>query len=190
MMADASITACVPPVRGGSAVTYHATATHFDSHRKATPMIPAPFLHVVVALGLFVAAQAAPVLAQGADAAAVATAVRDFHAALEAGDTAAVSRLLAPDAVVLEGGDRETRKEYLEHHLQADIKFAQATTTRQGKSDVTVSGDAAWASSTSVTQGTFQSKPVDLVNAELMVLSKTPAGWVIRAIHWSSRKSR
>ena len=130
--------------------------------------------------------------AQGAsaDAAAVASVVRGFHVALEAGDSQAVSRLLAPDAVILESGERETRQEYLEHHLQADIKFAQAVPTQYGKIDVTVSGEVAWATSTSVTQGTYQSKPVNLVGAELMVLAKTPAGWVIRSIHWSSRKSK
>ena len=130
--------------------------------------------------------------AQGADAdaAAVASVVRGFHVALEAGDSQAISRLLAPDAVILESGDRETRQEYLEHHLQADIKFAQAVPTRYGKMDVTVSGDVAWTTSTSVTQGTYQSKPVNLVGAELMVLAKTRAGWVIRSIHWSSRRSK
>ena len=50
------------------------------------------------------------------------------------------------------------------------------------------SGDSAWAVSTSVTQGTFQSKPIDRVGVELMVLSPMPAGWVIRSIHWSSRR--
>ena len=99
------------------------------------------------------------------------------------------SRLLAPDAVILENGDRETES-YLDHHLQADIKFAQAVPTRRSKADVTVSGDTAWAVSTSVTQGTYQSKPIDLVGAELMVLSKTSAGWVIRSIHWSSRRAK
>ena len=64
------------------------------------------------------------------EATAVAAVVRNYHAALLAADTQAVSRLLAPDAVILESGDRESRKEYLEHHLQADIKFAQAVPTR------------------------------------------------------------
>jgi ketosteroid isomerase-like protein len=153
-------------------------------------MPSAPTFRFALAAALLLAAPAAPVHAQGADAAAVASAVRDFHIALEAGDAQAASRLLAPDAAILENGDREARKEYLDHHLQADMKFAQAVPTRFSKADVTVSGDVAWASSTSVTQGTYESKPVNLVGAELMVLSRTPAGWVIRSIHWSSRKSR
>ena len=153
-------------------------------------MSSAPTIRFALVVALLLAAPTVPVHAQGADAAAVASAVREFHAALEAGDAQAASRLLAPDATILESGDRESRKEYLEHHLQADIKFAQAVPTRYSKADVTVSGDVAWASSTSVTQGTYESKPVNLVGAELMILSKTPAGWVIRSIHWSSRKSR
>jgi ketosteroid isomerase-like protein len=152
-----------------------------------------PLTRIAVGLvaAVFVATTMRPASAQssGAEAAKVATAVRSFHAALEAGDAQAASRLLAPDAVILENGDRETRKEYLDHHLQADIKFAQAVPARRGKADVTISGDTAWSISTSVTQGTYQSRPIDLVGAELMVLSKTPAGWVIRSIHWSSHRS-
>ena len=145
---------------------------------------------IVLVAALLVATPMRPAYAQGpgAEAGNVAAVVRGFHAALEAGDSQAASRLLAPDAVILEGGDRETRKEYLDHHLPADIKFAQAVPARRSKVDVTVSGDTAWAISTSVFQGTYQSQPIDLVGAELMVLSKTPAGWVIRSIHWSSRK--
>ena len=149
-----------------------------------------PTIRFALVVALLLAAPTVPVHAQDADIAAVASAVRDFHVALEAGDAQAATRLLAPDAAILESGDRETRKEYLDHHLEADMKFAQAVPTRYSKVDVTVNGDVAWASSTSVTQGTYESKPVNLVGAELMVLSRTPGGWVIRSIHWSSRKSR
>ena len=147
---------------------------------------------ITLVAALLLATPMRPAYAQGSgpEAANVASVVRGFHAALEAGDSQAASRLLAPDAVILENGDRETRKEYLDHHLQADIKFAQAIPARRSKADVTVSGDAAWAVSTSVTQVTYQSKPIDLVGAELMVLSKAPGGWIIRSIHWSSRRSK
>jgi ketosteroid isomerase-like protein len=149
-------------------------------------------MRFTLVIALLLAASMGQVHAQGADAdaAAVASAVRDFHVALEAGDSQTVSRLLAPDATILEGGERETRKEYIDHHLPADMKFAQAVTTRYSKTDVNVNGEVAWATSASVMQGTYESKPVNLVGAELMVLSKSPAGWVIRSIHWSSRKSK
>jgi hypothetical protein len=52
---------------------------------------------------------------------------------------------------------------------------------------VVVNGPSAWATSTSEFSGTFQGKPVDSIGAELMVLSREPAGWRIRAIHWSGR---
>lgn len=122
-----------------------------------------------------------------ADSTAVASAVHGYHKALETGDSKAILQLLAPDAVILESGGRETREEYHAHHLQADIQFAQAVPTRRSELQIIVSGNVAWSNSTSVTQGTFKERPINLAGAELMVLSKTAQGWVIRAIHWSSR---
>jgi ketosteroid isomerase-like protein len=122
------------------------------------------------------------------DSAAVAAAVNRFHAALAAGDSAAALALLAPDAEVLESGDRETRAEYRAHHLPADIEFARAVRSERGPVRVRVRGDVAWASTTSVTRGRFRGREVDSAGAELMVLVRTPAGWRIAAIHWSSHR--
>lgn len=144
----------------------------------------------LVSLVLLGTAQMAAAPAADSPAAAVAAVVLGFHAALEAGDAQAASRLLAPDAVVLENGGKETRSEYVGHHLHEDIRFARAVPSQRGQVDVVVAGDVAWASSTRVTQGMFQSKAIDLVGAELMVLTRTASGWQIRAIHWSSRKGR
>jgi len=160
--------------------------------KKKILMLKTPLVLTALLVAVFLAPPARLAHAQEteSDAAAAASAVREFHVALEKGDVQAATKLLAPDATILEGGVRETRKEYIDHHLAEDIKFAQAVPTRHSKIDVTVSGQVAWAVSTGVTQGTFQSKPVDFVGAELMVLSKSPTGWVIRSIHWSSRKSK
>jgi ketosteroid isomerase-like protein len=125
-----------------------------------------------------------------ADSAAVASTVRAYHEALARGDSTGALRLLASDAVILENGGRETREEYRSHHLPADIQFAQAVPTRLSALQVTLSGDVAWASSTSVTQGTYRERAINSTGAELMVLSRTSTGWVIRAIHWSSRTPR
>jgi ketosteroid isomerase-like protein len=146
-------------------------------------------LRTVFIVAFLVAASIIPVQGQTADAdsAAAASTVRAYHQALEAGDSQTILRLLASDALILENGDRETREEYREHHLQADIRFSQAVPARRSAVQVIVSGDVAWASSTSVTHGTYQKRPINLSGAELMVLSRTAAGWVIRAIHWSSR---
>jgi len=121
------------------------------------------------------------------ETAAVEATVRGFHQALAAGDAAGALRLLAPDAVILENGARETRDEYAAHHLSADIEFARGVPMQRGPIQVTVSGNTAWASSTGRLQGTFRSRPIDMAVAELMVLSRTAAAWEIRAIHWSSQ---
>ena len=149
-------------------------------------------LRTAVLLAALVAVCIVPVQAQspGADSAAAETSAHAFHEALRAGDSSEVMRLLAPDAVILEEGGRESRNAYRDHHLQADIQFSKAVPTRRIATLVEVSGDVAWVTSTSVTQGTFQNRPINLSGAELMVLSRTQAGWVIRAIHWSSRKTK
>ena len=119
---------------------------------------------------------------------AVSAVVSRFHAALRAGDAQTAASLLAADATVMEGGDRETRVQYVQHHLHEDIKFAKAVPGKSSPLDITVMGDVAWASSTSTTRGNYASQAINLSGAELMVLSKSPDGWFIRAIHWSSRK--
>jgi ketosteroid isomerase-like protein len=132
---------------------------------------------------------AAPAAAQpaGGDAAAATAAVNAFHAGIRSGDAAAVAQLLADDALMLEAGGVETRAEYLKNHLPADIEFEKTVSVRRSPIRIMVSGASAWATSTSEFTGTFQGKPVDSLGAELMVLSREPAGWRIRAIHWSGR---
>ncbi|HEV2150069.1 MAG TPA: DUF4198 domain-containing protein [Longimicrobiaceae bacterium] len=129
-------------------------------------------------------------VAAAQDSAAVAETVDRYHRALAAGDSAAALALLTPDAVILESGGMETRAEYRSHHLPADIAFARAVPRERGPIHVSVRGDAAWATSTSVTQGRYRERDVNSVGAELMVLVRTPEGWRIAAIHWSSRNRR
>lgn len=124
------------------------------------------------------------------DSAAVARAVTDYHAALARGDSVAALALLAPDAVILESGGLESRDEYRSHHLPGDIGFARAVPSRRGPIKVTLAGDVAWAVSSSETTGTFRDRAINSTGVELMVLSRTPEGWRIRAIHWSSRSRR
>ena len=124
------------------------------------------------------------------DSGNVAQTVQRFHEALRQGDSTGALALLAPDAVVLESGDTESLAEYRAHHLPADIAFAQAVRETRSPIRVTVRGDAAWAVSTTSVLGTYRSRPIDSAGAELMVLSRTPKGWVISAIHWSSRSKK
>ena len=113
-----------------------------------------------------------------------------FHQALAQGERAAAMDLLAPDAEILEMGARETRAEYAEQHLPADIEFARAVPAARGPIIVRQEGNTAWVSETSTCKGTFRGKAVDTENAELMVLVKTGERWQIRAIHWSSHPHR
>lgn len=135
---------------------------------------------------LFAASTTAQTLV--ADSSVVEAVARSFHEALRAGDTAAIERLLAADAVILENGEVESRREYLGHHLAADIEFAKAVPTRSTASEVTISGNTAWLRAKSVTQGQFRDQVIKLAGAELMVLTRRDTTWEIRAIHWSSRK--
>ncbi|MFB3111674.1 MAG: nuclear transport factor 2 family protein, partial [Gemmatimonadales bacterium] len=91
------------------------------------------------------------------------------------------------DLRVLESGTLQTRAEYRSGHLGADIRFASAVPSERGAIHVVVRGDVAWATSTSVTQGEIRGRTIDSTGAELMVLTRGPNGWKIRAIHWSSR---
>lgn len=120
------------------------------------------------------------------DREAIGSVVHQFHQALAKGDRVAALALLAPDAQILESGHHETREEYANGHLAADIEFSKAVPTTQGAMIVRQAGAVAWTSSTSRNTGRFQGRDVDSENAELMVLSKTSDSWRIRAIHWSS----
>ena len=124
------------------------------------------------------------------DSAAVVAVVRAYHAALESGDSTAALALLATDAIIVESGGSETRDEYRAHHLPGDMAFARAIKAERGAVRVVVQGDVAWATSTSTTQGEYRGRQINSSGAELMVLSRSTTGWMIRAIHWSSRTRR
>lgn len=127
---------------------------------------------------------------QDSDSLAVVATVTAYHRALVEGDSAAALALLAADAVVLESGGMESRAEYRDGHLPSDIAFARAVSAIRGPIRVTVIGDVAWAVSTSESRGQYRDRAINSAGAELMVLSRTPSGWQIRAIHWSSRSRR
>lgn len=135
---------------------------------------------------------AIPAAAQTAtpDQQAVLATMRAFQDAIAQGDSAGALKLLADDATILESGGVETRAEYRGHHLPADIAFAKAVPTTRDASVVTVLGDVAWVVGTSRTTGTFRDRSINSAGADLIVLSRTPEGWRIRAVHWSSRTIR
>jgi ketosteroid isomerase-like protein len=129
-----------------------------------------------------------PLLAQSQvdDSAAVVAVVERYHRALAEGDSVTALGLLAEDAIIVESGGIESRQEYRSHHLAADMAFARAVKATRSPVRVSVRGDAAWTTATSMIQGRFRGKSVNSSGAELMVLTRGADGWKIRAIHWSS----
>lgn len=149
--------------------------------------MPCRIVLTALLVGLAATRMATPLTAQSPADSATAT-LTAFHDALAAGDSLAALALLADDVVILEGGGRETLAEYRAHHLRGDIKFARALPAKRRPLQVSVVGDVAWAVGTSETAGTIDGRLVDSMGAELVVLTRSPRGWRIRAIHWSSRR--
>jgi ketosteroid isomerase-like protein len=123
------------------------------------------------------------------DATAITSTAEGFHQALAAGKPEEVMVLLQADALIIEGGTVQDRDEYQREHLAEDIAYARAVPSTQRNVIVRQEGDAAWVTSTFRVTGKFHDKPVDNIAAETIVLTKTPAGWQIRTIHWSSHKA-
>ena len=125
-------------------------------------------------------------LGETTDSGSVTTVVAAFHEALRVGNAKSAMELLAPDAIILESGGSETRDEYEKNHLAEDIAFSRTVTPTNSNPTLRIEGNTAWVSSTGRATGTFEGREVNSAGAELMVLTKSDAGWRIRAIHWSS----
>jgi ketosteroid isomerase-like protein len=125
-----------------------------------------------------------------AEAATITATVEEFHGALALGDRTAALALLAPDALILESGESQTRAEYEREHLAEDIAFASATKTERSPLIIRQDGNVAWTTATSKTTGTFKGRKIGSTGVELIVLTKGDSGWRIRAIHWSSHEAK
>lgn len=117
---------------------------------------------IIRSLCLLALATAAPAaeasLEESADVVAV---VDKFHDALRRGDEKAVMELLAPDALILESGESQTRAEYEREHLAEDIAFASATKTERSPLIIRQEDNVAWTTATSKTTGTFKGRKID-----------------------------
>jgi ketosteroid isomerase-like protein len=173
---------------------WYFTRSKEGPSRHFPPVIHMPSFQRPGALVLAFGAclSATPLAAQSprADSAAAVTAVDQFHAALAAGDSARAVSLLSNDILVLESGSIQNRTEYLSHHLGADMKAMQGSKGVRTVVRVTMLGDAAHVVSKTATPATNADGSNGSEMVELMLLSRAPAGWTIRAIHWSSRRRR
>ena len=109
-----------------------------------------------------------------------------FHQAIVDNDSQAAKKLLSESARILEGGNIETKDEYLSHHFHSDGKFLSAMNRKVDSQSVTVKGNTAWVSTQTHTWGTYSDRTLDLNSLELAVLQKVNGNWKITALHWSS----
>ena len=139
-----------------------------------------PLVVLVFAVGLTDCAQKRSAATDEAD---VKAAIESFYAAMKKGDTKAAMAMIAPDAEFVESGRRETRQQYEESHLPADIDFEKDNTGKRGAWNIKVDGDTAWGiASTEYTDAGF-------VSTQLAVVTRGDDGkWLIRSIHWSSMR--
>jgi len=114
-------------------------------------------------------------------------AVDAFAAALKAQNFEAVFDALDPGVIVLEtGGAERSREEYMGHHAIADALFMTRAEVTLLRRTARIDGDTAWVASETETR--TDEIGVNLyAGTETMILKRTPAGWKIVHIHWSSR---
>jgi ketosteroid isomerase-like protein len=142
---------------------------------------------LLIVVGSLTAA-CAPTGSGATDEADVAAAVKAFQTAMDTGDAAAVMQYIHEEALMMEGGTIENRMQYEKDHLPADLDFAKGMTAKRMPVSQDVRGDVAWVRTSTEFSGTFEGKPLALLGLETMVLTREPAGWRIRALHWSSRR--
>lgn len=111
-----------------------------------------------------------------------------FSTAIKAVKIDEAAKLLDPKVLILESGSSErSRDEYLREHAIADAAFMQTAHQQLRYRQARVEGPIAWVATESAIQTTKGKKPLLLLSTETMVLRKTPDGWKIVHIHWSSR---
>lgn len=109
-----------------------------------------------------------------------------FHQAIIENDSQAAKNLLSESVRILEGGNIETKEEYLSHHFHSDGKFLSAMKQEVESQTVTIEENTAWVSTQTHTWGTYSDSKLDLNSLELAVLKKGEGNWQITALHWSS----
>lgn len=122
------------------------------------------------------------------EAGAAALVVDAFHAALKAGEPDKAAALLTSDVLVFEAGGAERSKtDYAAAHLAADAKFEGAAESTPQQRTGSASGGLAWIATEGRVRSQAGDKVVDRLTTETMILRRTPAGWRIVHVHWSSR---
>lgn len=101
-------------------------------------------------------------------------------------DSQAAKVLLSESVRIPEGGNIETKDEYLSHHFHSDGKFLSAMKQEVESRNISIDGNTAWVSTQTHAWGTYNDSELDLSSLELAVLKKEGENWRITALHWSS----
>jgi mono/diheme cytochrome c family protein len=122
-----------------------------------------------------------------AGAANPAATVSDFQKLLASGNTEGASAVLDPAVLIYESGEVEkSRAEYASHHLKADAAFLKGADVRVLSRNGGAADSLAWIATESELK-TKGVKPTSLISTETMILSRSPQGWHVIHVHWSSR---
>lgn len=114
-----------------------------------------------------------------------------LHAAIGAGDEAALRELLDPELTVYESGAVESSlEEYASHHMRADIMFMAQMQREVLSRDVVRDGSLSVVTTRSRLHGTFQGRDMNKASNETLVIRHGETGSRIVHIHWSSMDMR
>ena len=142
-----------------------------------------------VVMAVTLAASCTSSTSKPTDEADVIAAIESFYAAMKKGDPKAAMAMIAPDAMFVESGRLETRQQYEESHLPADIDFEKQITGKRSPWNIKVNGDTAWGIASTTYEGTVDGAEVNFVSRQLAVVTRGEDGkWLIRSIHWSSMR--
>jgi mono/diheme cytochrome c family protein len=109
-----------------------------------------------------------------------------LHAALAKGDRQGALQLLAPEVVISEGGETQSRDQYAAGHLGEDIKFLAAASTKVLWIGSMAMGGKAMVGSRSEIRAIHDGKPIAVLSTERLTLKKSPNGWLITRVEWTS----
>ena len=140
-----------------------------------------------------IASKSMPVFVQNvAPAAGDAVKVVDaFSTAIKSVKLDVAKNMLDPKVLILEsGGSERNRDDYMGGHAIADANFLQNAKIQLRYRQAQAEGNFAWVATESEIQATEQGKKIRLLSTETMLLKKTPQGWKIIHIHWSSRTKK
>lgn len=114
-----------------------------------------------------------------------------FHELQAAGDSLGALALMASDVVIFEsGGVEASREEYRSHHLGVDVQFASSVEREIVDQQTQTMGEHALVLTQTRVTGTFREREINSRGVETLVLRRTPEGWRIVHVHWSSRREQ